>query len=171
MDKLEKQKCPICGTNNLTLTEDEKEVPYFGKIFIFAMTCSSCKYHKADIECADRKDPARYTLEISSEDDMKIRVVKSSEATVKIAYVGSIEPGPDSNGDVTNVEGILTRFKEQIEGLKNDAEDDEDRKKAKNLLKKIARITWGQEKAVLTVEDPTGNSAIISDKAKIVKLK
>lgn len=171
MDKLEKQTCPICGTNNLTLTEDEKEVPYFGKVFIFAMVCSSCKYHKADVECAERKDPARYTLEITSENDMKIRVVKSSEATVKVPYIGSIEPGPDSNGDVTNVEGILTRFKEQIESLKNDAEDEEDRKKAKNLLKKLTRIMWGQEKVVLTVEDPTGNSAIISEKAKITKLK
>ena len=44
-------------------------------------------------------------------------------------------------------------------------EDEESKKKAKNLLKKITRIIWGQEKQKIIIEDPSGNSAIISDKA------
>ena len=43
--------------------------------------------------------------------------------------------------------------------------------KAKNLLKKIQKISWGQEKAKLIIEDPSGNSAIISEKAVKSKLK
>jgi len=39
------------------------------------------------------------------------------------------------------------------------------------MLKKITRITWGKEKAKIIIEDPSGNSAIISDKAVKAKLK
>ena len=70
---------------------------------------------------------------------------------------------------ITNVEGVLNRIKSAMEFLRDDAEDDEDKKKAKNALKKLQRIMWGQEPAVLTIEDPEGNSAIISEKAKKVK--
>ncbi|HIH24689.1 TPA: hypothetical protein HA251_06675, partial [Candidatus Woesearchaeota archaeon] len=64
-------------------------------------------------------------------------------------------------------EGILNRIKVQIEHLKDaaDAEEDDIKTKAKNQLKKLTRIMWGQEKAQLVIEDPTGNSAIISPKA------
>lgn len=171
MEKLEGQQCPICGKNTLTLSEEETEVPYFGKIFLLSMTCSNCKYHKADVDSGEDKEPCKCTLEISSEEDLKIRVVKSSEATVKIPHLMSIEPGPASMGFVTNIEGILNRMKHALEMTKNDAEDPADKKKAKNLLKKLTKIMWGKEKAKLTIEDPTGNSAIISDKAEKSKLK
>ncbi len=170
-NELKGQMCPFCNTKNLTLTEAEIDVPFFGEVFIFNMSCTNCKYHKSDIEAAKQHEPSKFTLEISSKDDLNIRVVKSSEATVKIPHIGSIEPGANSNGYVTNVEGILNRFKEMIERLKEDAEDDIQKKKAKNMLKKITRVIWGSEKIKLTLEDPTGNSAIISDKAVKTKLK
>ena len=68
-------------------------------------------------------------------------------------------------GFVSNIEGILNRVKYQVENARDTAEDDEDKKKAKNLLKKLLRIMWGQEKQKIIIEDPSGNSAIISDKA------
>ncbi|MBI5398426.1 hypothetical protein HZB03_03085, partial [Candidatus Woesearchaeota archaeon] len=46
MEKMEGEDCPFCSTKNLTLMEDEIEVPYFGKVFLFSMDCSNCKYHK-----------------------------------------------------------------------------------------------------------------------------
>ena len=167
------QPCPLCHQKALTLTEEETEVPYFGKVFLFSMTCSNCKYHKADIESAEKKEPCRYDFEISNEQDMKVRVVKSSEATIKIPHITEITPGPASQGFVTNIEGILNRVKYQIETLRDTAEDDEDRKKAKNLLKKLLKIMWGQEKQKIIIEDPSGNSAIISDKAerRVLKVK
>jgi len=171
MGKLEKQPCPMCRQKTLTLIEEEREVPYFGNVYLFSMTCSNCKYHKADIEVANQNDPCKYSLDIDSEKDMKIRIVKSANATVKIPYIGSIEPGAASNGYVTNVEGIFNRIKRIVESAKEEAEDQADKKKAKKLLKKITKITWGQENAKIIIEDPSGNSAIISDKAKKEKLK
>lgn len=168
---LEHQPCPLCNEKTLILTERETEVPYFGKVLLFSMTCSNCKYHKADVEAIEQKEPVKYEFEISSEEDMKVRVVKSSEAVVKLPHLASITPGPASQGYVTNIEGILNRVKYQIESAKEMEEDEEDKNKAKNLLKKLLRITWGKEKQKIIIEDPSGNSAIISDKAVKLPLK
>ena len=163
--------CPLCHQNALILNERETEVPYFGKVYLFSMTCDNCRYHKADVEAIERKDPSKFTFEISSEEDMKVRVVKSSEATVKIPYITTIESGPASQGFVTNIEGILNRVKYQIENIRDNSDDDEDRQKAKNLLKKILKVMWGKERQKIIIEDPSGNSAIISDKAVKEALK
>ena len=48
--------------------------------------------------------------------------------------------------------------------------DEEAKKKAKNLLKKLLNVKWGKESLKIIIEDPTGNSAIISDKAVKSKL-
>jgi len=165
------QPCPLCHQKTLTLTDEELEVPYFGKVHLFSMTCTSCKYHKADVEALEKKEPCKYTFEINREQDMKIRVVKSSEATVKIPHITTITPGPASQGFITNIEGILNRVKYQIEVARDIAEDNADRKKAKNLLKKLTKIMWGQEKQKIIIEDPSGNSAIIDDKAEKSGLK
>ena len=167
----EQQPCPLCHDKTLILTERETEVPYFGKVYLFSMTCSNCKYHKADVEATEQKETVKYEFEISSEEDMKVRVVKSSEATVRLPHIATISPGPAAQGYVTNIEGILNRVKYQIEAAKEMEEGDEDKKKAKNLLKKLLNITWGKEKQKLIIEDPSGNSAIISDKAVKSPLK
>lgn len=163
--------CPVCGQKALTLSEAEREVPYFGRVYLFSMSCSNCNYHKADVECVERHEPSKYTFEISSEEDMKVRVVKSSEATVKIPHITTITPGPASNGYITNIEGIFSRVKKEIEVVRDTTEDGEDRKKAKNLLKKIMKIMWGRQAQTIIIEDPSGNSAIISDKAIKSNLK
>src|SRR3989344_4541204 len=172
MDKLDKQPSPFCNQNTLTLTEDETEIPYFGKAFLFSMDCSNCKAHKADVEAAEIKEPTKYTITVDSEKDMQIRVIKSSNATVKIPQMRmSVTPGPASIGYISNIEGLLDRFKEIIEGEKEVAEEQEEKKHAKNLLKKLWKVKLGEIPLKIIIEDPTGNSAIISDKAKIEKLK
>lgn len=164
------EPCPFCHEKTLTLTEAEREIPYFGRCYIFSMDCSSCKYHKADVESEEENLPVKYTLEVESEDDLSIRVVKSSNATVKIPFIGNIEPGEASNGYITNVEGILNRMKNQIEQLRDVEEDKDAIQKAKNMLKKLNRVLMGHDKLKIIIEDPSGNSAIISEKAKKAKL-
>ena len=169
-ETLEGEMCPFCHTPNLTLHEEEIEIPYFGKVFLFGMSCSNCNYRKSDIECAEKKTPAKYSIEINSEEDMKIRVVRSSEGTIKIPRIGSIEPGSSASGFITNVEGVLQRIKNQVEHIRDEEEDDILKKKAKNMIKKLNKVMWGQEKVKLIIEDPSGNSAIISEKAVKSKL-
>jgi len=168
---LKGQLCPMCRKKTLTLSEIETEVPFFGKLYVFGMKCESCKFNKSDVEAAEQKEPCKCTIEIKGKDDLKIRIVKSSEAKVKIPHVGSIEPGPASQGIVTNVEGIINKIKEQVEFVKENEDDASAKKKAKNILKKLQKVLWGNEKLKIIIEDPTGNSAIISNKSERKKLK
>jgi len=119
---------------------------------------------------AEKKEPAKYTFEVQSKEDLSVRVVRSSEGLIKIPHVGSLEPGVSAEGFVTNIEGLITRFKKQIETLRDTAEEEEDKKAAKNLLKKLQNVLWGSEKLKIIIEDPSGNSAIVSERAVKSKL-
>lgn len=165
-DTLEGQVCPMCRKKSATLMERAIEIPYFGKVFIFGIMCSSCGYRASDVECESSKGPVKFTFEVEGKDDLNVRVVRSSSGIIKIPRVGSLEPGVNAEGFVSNIEGVILRFKKQIEHLRDQAEDKSERKKAKNLLKKLDAVLRGEEKLKIVVEDPSGNSAIISEKAK-----
>lgn len=167
---LKDQPCPVCNQKKLTLIEAETEVPFFGKLFLFSMHCDGCKYYKADVEAAEQHEPCKYVFEVSGKDDLQVRIIRSSEATVKFERVGSIEPGPAAEGFVSNIEGLIKRMKEQIEKVRDLEEDEDAKTKAKNLVKKLQKVLWGEESLKITIEDPSGNSAIISEKAKKSKL-
>ena len=142
-EEIEKAPCPICKKKSLELREEETEVPYFGKMFLFSMACEECKYYKADMEALEKQEPCKWTFEVDGEEDLKVRVIKSAEATVKIPHVASITPGPASNGYITNVEGIINRIKHQIESARDSEEDNAVKKKAKNMLKKLQACPTG----------------------------
>jgi zinc finger protein len=172
MEELIKQPCPVCGKSGLTLRDREIEVPYFGKTFVFAMQCSECGFSKADVEFSEKRDPVKIIFEVNCEDDLLSRVIKSSSAKVKLPGLRmSMEPGENSEGFVTNVEGLINRFEKILEMQRDTTDDKAIRKKAKNLLKKIWKIKLGEIPLKIIIEDKNGNSAIISDKAEISKLK
>jgi len=136
------------------------------------MSCSNCKYFKSDVEAEESKEPCRVTFTAENEEDLKVRVVKSSEATVLVPQMKmSMTPGPSSIGFVSNVEGLIDRFKSIIEGERDSTDEEDVRKNAKNLLKKIWKVKCGDVPLKIVIEDPSGNSAIISEKAEIKKLK
>lgn len=165
------QQCPFCNKNTLSLIEQELEVPYFGKIFLFSMQCSSCKAHKSDVEAAEQKEPASFTLKIETKEDVNARVIKSSEARVEVKGIGSIEPGEASEGFVSNVEGVLMKLKTQIEHLMNAEEEESQKQKAERMMAKIDKIINCREIGEITISDRTGNSAIISPNAIKKKIK
>jgi zinc finger protein len=172
MDKLENQPCPVCHKKSLTLSEEEMDIPYFGKTYLFSMACTNCRYSKSDVEAEETKEPCRITFEVQKEEDMKVRVVKSSEASIKIPQLRmSMESGPASDGWISNIEGLITRFEKIIEDERDVAEEDDVKKTAKNLLKKIRKVKLGEIPVKIIIEDQTGNSAIISDRAVVEKMK
>ena len=103
---------------------------------------------------------------------MKIKVIKSSFATVKIPKLKmSVTPGPVSEGYISNVEGVIDKFKDVIESERDTTEDENVKTAAKKLLKKIWKVKLGDIPVKLVIEDPSGNSAILSDKVIVEKLK
>ena len=170
LDILKDQICPFCHSKTLTLIENERNIPYFGKMFIFSMECSNCGYFHADIESDKEQEPSKYKFKVEKSDDLTVRVIKSAKATIKIPHIMTITPGPVSNGYVTNIEGILNRVEKMLEEQYEAEEDNDKKKKLKNMIKKIHRAKAGFDPLEITIEDPTGSSAIISDKAIKSKL-
>lgn len=171
MDELKNQNCPICKKNTLTLIEETYNIPHFGKCFLMSMNCSDCHFHKADVEAEETKPPCKYTFIIKNKSDLNIKVIKSSEATIKIPQLKlSVTPGSSSIGYITNIEGVLSRSKKIIEEQRDLSEEPDLKKKAKNLLKKLWKVECGDLELKIIIEDPSGNSAILSDKAEQTKL-
>ena len=171
MEKIENEKCPMCQENKLALLEDEQDIPYFGKVFIFSMTCSGCGYRVSDVEASDPKEPCKIEFTLENSKDLNVRIVRSSEASIKIPQLKmSVDPGVGAEGFVSNVEGVLQRFKKVLESERDTADEDDVRKKAKNLLKKLWKAECGDETLKIIIEDPSGNSAIVSEKAVVSKL-
>ncbi len=170
MAEIKGQPCHLCGEKKLILREDEMELPYFGKVFILSMECEGCGFRKSDIEPAQEKEPAKFTFEMESEEDLNVKIVKSADATVKIPHVITIEPGVASEGYVTNVEGLLEKIKKTIESSVEGEEDEDAKNKGRNLIKKLGKALVGREKLKIIIEDPSGHSAIISDRAQKSKL-
>ncbi len=170
MEILDKQPCLACHEKTVTLTEETREVPHFGRCYLMSMTCNSCHYHSSDIQLEKKDNPMKYTFTVEKEDDLKVRVIKSGEAIVKIPqFRMSVTPGPSSIGYISNIEGVIRRFKKIVEDQRDTAENPEVKKTAKNLLKKFWKVECGELKLKIVIEDPSGNSAIISDKVVISK--
>ena len=170
VEVIEKQDCPVCKQNTMQLIQEEREVPHFGKCYLMSMNCIECLYHSSDIEVEKKDNPKKYEFTVEKKQDLNVRVIKSGEATVKIPQLRmSVTPGPSSIGYISNIEGVLRRFKKIVEDQRDTAEDPETKKTAKNLLKKFWKAECRELALKIVIEDPSGNSAIISDKAVVSK--
>ena len=170
MPEIKDQPCPFCAAKKATLREEDVDIPYFGRVFIFSIECTECGVRKSDVEPVESKEPCKYTFEVASDEDLNVKVIKSGSATVKIPRVITMESSPGSNGYVTNIEGLLERAKNIIQSAGESEDDATAKKKAKNLVKKLNKVLVGREPLKIIIEDPSGHSAIISEKATKGKL-
>ena len=133
-------KCPACGIEGVAKSiMKEIEIPHFGKVMETTIQCPSCGFKHSDIIALEQNDPAKYVLEINR-NNLSIRVVRSQSATVIIPELGvKVEPGPKSEGYVTNVEGVLTRFESAVKKALNLFDDAESQKNANNIF-----ILWNR---------------------------
>lgn len=170
---VDNQQCPVCGKEEATFSEYEIDDAFAGPIAIFSIKCKACGFKNSDLEFIEPGQPAEYSVDIESADDLDIRVIKSGSCQIKIpSFRISVDSSMGSEGFISNIEGVINRFKQQIEFLKSDSDlEKEQRKKLKNILKGIDQVLRGEKKITVKLIDDTGNSAIVSDKAKIKKLK
>lgn len=163
--------CPACGAEGKAKSiMREIEIPHFGNVLETTILCDQCGFKHNDIIALEQHDPAKYTIEINK-DNLSVRVVRSQSATVSIPEVGvKVEPGPKSEGFVTNVEGIITRFKDAAKQALNLFSDEESQKNAKIALEKLDELIEGKSTATLIIDDPFGQSNIVSDNIKIEEI-
>lgn len=164
-------KCPVCFVEGKAKSiMRELEIPHFGKVLETTIQCPECGFRHSDIIALEQNDPAKYVIEINKS-NLTVRVVRSQSATVSIPEVGiKVEPGPKSEGYVTNVEGMLNRFEDAVKKALNLFDSAESQENAKNTLKKIQDLKEGNGTATLIILDPFGQSNIVSDSAEILEI-
>ena len=164
-------KCPACFAEGKAKSiMKELEIPHFGKVLETSIQCPVCGFKHNDIIALEQNDPAKYVLEINK-NTLSVRVVRSQSATVIIPEIGvKVEPGPKSEGYVTNVEGVLTRFESAVKRALNLFEDEESQKNAKNTLAQIRELIKGNSTATLIILDPFGQSNVISESVEVLEI-
>jgi zinc finger protein len=157
--------CPNCNTEIEYIYQTEN-IPYFSDILIISAICGSCGYKYVDTQLLRSNEPVRYEVAVDCEEDLGIRVVRSMSASLEIPELGvRIDPGPACQGFVSNIEGVLDRVEQIVEGALLWGEDEE-RENARILLERIGEVKCGAIPITLILEDRCGNSAIMADKAQ-----
>ncbi len=157
--------CPSCQTAIEYLYQTE-EIPYFSHILIISAVCNECGYRFADTQLLEQREPARWELDVACVEDLVIRVVRSTSGSISIPELGvQIDPGPACEGFITNVEGVINRIEEVIDGAISCA-GPEEKVNAELLKQKIAAVRTGEFPITLILEDRNGNSLIVSEKAR-----
>ncbi|HDN74352.1 MAG TPA: ZPR1 zinc finger domain-containing protein [Archaeoglobus sp.] len=156
--------CPKCG-RELKVKTVTYPTPYFGEILLTSLTCE-CGFKYANTLILGFNYPVRFTIKINKE-TLYTKVVRSTSCTIRIPEIQtSIEPGPASQAFITNLEGILRRVEDAVRmAMRWHSHDIKKVERCKQILEKINRTIEGNEELTLILEDPLGNSAIISDQA------
>ena len=162
-----KMDCPVCGgKNTATYTTQTHELAYFGEIVESTIQCEKCGFRHNDIIATEQKDPAKHSLIISKK-NLDSRVVRSQSATVSLPEIGiKVEPGPKSEGYISNVEGVLIRFRDATERALNMFADAKSQENGKKVLENINKVLDGEMETLLLIEDPFGQSKIMDVRAK-----
>ncbi|WP_456467907.1 ZPR1 zinc finger domain-containing protein [Archaeoglobus sp.] len=156
--------CPSCGRELKTVITTY-DVPFFGKVLLTSISCE-CGFKHADSVVVDTKEPTRYKIKINRH-NLYTKVIRSTSGTIRIPEIGvSVEPGPASQAFVTNLEGVLDRIEGIVRmAMRWNAEDEKKVKRCEWILERIRNTIEGDEELTLILEDPFGNSMVVSDDA------
>ncbi|AKB17689.1 MULTISPECIES: ZPR1 zinc finger domain-containing protein [unclassified Methanosarcina] len=162
--------CPLCQ-NDLVMKWQRDNIPYFGEIMYITAKCQ-CSFRFADTMILSSKEPMRYELSIENLEDLNARVIRSTSGTIRIPEMGiTVEPGTVSDSYITNIEGVLQRVQNVLMTASKWVQEDEEKfARSQELLRMLNEVIEGKRTITIIIEDPLGNSAIISKKAVATKL-
>jgi len=158
--------CPLCH-EDLVIKWQGDNIPYFGEVMYITALCK-CSFRFADTMILSQKEPMRYVLKVEGLEDLNSRVIRSTSGTIRIPELGiDVEPGSISDSYITNIEGVLDKiYNVVITATKWSVDDEEKYSRGLELQKALEETIEGKRTLTVIMEDPFGNSAIISDKAK-----
>jgi len=173
--------CPICNASgNVKMIAHVDEIPYFGEHTQVTVQCHDCGWRQTDFIPAEGKKPGGCSLVIDSPDLLSARVVRSSSCTVRLPELDlQVNPGSNSTGYVSNVEGVLNRFVDIINLVKRgheteliEADSSESREELmgelstlNEMLARIESLKGPKTFDAVTIEllDPHGHSLILHE--------
>jgi zinc finger protein len=162
--------CPLCR-DDMIIHWQSDNIPFFGEVMYVTSRCG-CGFRFTDTMILTQKDPIRCELKVEKEEDLNCRVIRSTSGTIRIPELGIVvEPGNVSDSYVTNIEGLLCRVRDVVETAIKWSEDDPEKEAlGKKLLEKLNDALSSKANLTVIMEDPLGNSTIISEKASCKNL-
>jgi len=158
--------CPACS-GEIQIVHHRLEIPHFPDLLLVAIACDACGYRHTDTIILGEGDPVRWTVRVEGPDDLAIRVVRSTMGTIEIPEFGlAVEPGTACEGFVTNIEGVLDRFEQAVETILANPESDDEQAAALRMQETIGAAREGAVPFTVIIEDPSGNSMLVSEKAE-----
>ncbi|ADB58462.1 ZPR1 zinc finger domain-containing protein [Archaeoglobus profundus] len=162
--------CPACG-RELKINTLLYDTPFFGKVLLTTIICE-CGFKHSDAIVSEIKEPTRFTVKINKK-TLYDKVIRSTSGTIRVPEIGvEIEPGPASQAFITNLEGVLVKIRDIVEMARRwNADDEEKVSRCDEILKRIDDTVEGKDELTLILEDPFGNSLILSDSAFRERMK
>ena len=153
---------------DLTLLSATINIPYFGDALESTLRCGACGFRHADFMILGQKDPVRLEFRAEGEDALRVRVIRSNSGTLRIPELGFLaEPTPLSESFVSNVEGVLDRARDVLlAAIQLHGEDEQKRRLLDEYLATWERLASGAQPFTLVIDDPFGNSAIVSEQVE-----
>jgi len=161
-------RCPSCDSENMNISQTEYRVQHFGTVLFNTTRCSKCGYKHTDVLSLEKREPIHIQAKISSLADLDIKVIKSGTATISIPEFGAtITPGPNSEGFITNVEGVLAKVEDALIFMLSST-DAPCVNRGRKMLEKIRDARDSEPCFTIIMEDPLGNSSLVaSDPSKV----
>ena len=148
--------CPKCR-KKAVLTELIQDIQNFGETLISNLHCEHCGFNFNDVMSSSTHKPVHFIAKIEKENDLKIKIIKSSSSFVSIPELGvEVFPSPSSDGYISNIEGLLERVKESIQFADN-------RKASQNKLEQIQKAMNGKIKFSVELKDIFGHGALVGN--------
>ena len=152
--------CQENGETKLLLTR----IPHYKEIILMSFNCQHCGYSNNEIQSGGviQEKGLQVKVVISSERDLSRQVVKSDYATVKIPELELEIPPKGQKGEISTVEGILSRT---VTALEQDQPvrrhmDPEGAEQIDAFVAKIQDTLSLKTPFTLELDDPSGNSFV-----------
>uniref|UniRef100_A0A4W3GZ89 ZPR1 zinc finger n=1 Tax=Callorhinchus milii TaxID=7868 RepID=A0A4W3GZ89_CALMI len=102
--------CMNCYSNGVTRLLLTK-IPFFKEIIVSSFMCDHCGWSNSEVQSAGRiqEQGVRYTLRVSSMQDMNREVVKADSATTRIPELDFEIPAFTQKGALSTLEGLIDR--------------------------------------------------------------
>ncbi len=158
--------CPSCG-EKLYFIFYRTRVNYEEAVEIETFFCKKCLYKSSQIRPIEKEAPKKLVLEIRNHDDLRTILYRSPEAKIEIPELeAEIDPGEISTGEITTVEGILTRLLEKLDLFDEEDVDINVLNQTKSHIKGI--IDGSGENFTFVIDDPLGKSRINSSRVIVL---
>ncbi|VDO94471.1 unnamed protein product [Soboliphyme baturini] len=152
----------IQGVTRLLLTK----IPFYKEVILMSFNCEHCNFQNNEITFGGKyqEHGLKLLLKVQNVKDLDRQVVKTEYASVNIPEVDLEIPAQSHSGEITNVEGIVSRVAASLKRKLTEKQNINPDVAAKltEFLAKLDKLCKVEQSFTLIIDDPSGNSFIES---------